>query len=414
MLHVHQLANGLTLLAEPMAAVQSAAFSLVLPAGAAYEPANRPGAASMMVEWAMRGAGERDSRALVSALDDLGVSHGESAQTVHSSFAAATLSANLLDALEIFADVVQRPLLDEDEIEPIRALALQSLQSLEDDPGSKVMIELRRRFFPDPWGRSASGSSEGVKAATAQDLRQFFQDAFRPNGAILAVAGRLSWPELLDTVERCFGGWKPRVEPTLLLKAVGSRREHITKETHQTQIALGFPSVTVHDPGYYEARAFASILGGYASARLFTEVREKRGLCYSVSAGYESLREMAGVLCYAGTSTERAQQTLDVTLAEIQRLARQGIEQEELETMRAGLKSGLIMQQESSMSRSSSLAADWYHLGRVRSLDEISTALDALTVESVSAFARTQRVDDLTIVTLGASPLKLPSESGSP
>ena len=146
-----------------------------------------------------------------------------------------------------------------------------------------------------------------------------------------------------------------------------------------------------------------AILGGYSSARLFTEVREKRGLCYSVYASYEGQRDRAAVLCYAGTSADRAQQTLDVMLAEIDRLGRDGVDAEELETMRAGLKSSLIMAQESSMSRSGSLASDWYFLGRVRPLEEISAALDALTPESVSDYAAglARTSDDLTILTLG-------------
>ena len=111
---------------------------------------------------------------------------------------------------------------------------------------------------------------------------------------------------------------------------------------------------------------------------------------------------------YAGTSADRAQQTLDVTIAEIERLAREGIEAEELETMRAGLKSSLIMQQESSMSRSGSLASDWYYLGRVRSLDEISAALDALTTESVGELAAAQDLGAMTILTLGPNALNFP------
>ena len=151
-----------------------------------------------------------------------------------------------------------------------------------------------------------------------------------------------------------------------------------------------------------------AILGGYSSARLFTEVREKRGLCYSVYASYESQRARAAMLCYAGTSTDRAQQTLDVIIAEIQRLGREGIEPEELETMRAGLKSSLIMAQESSMSRSSALASDWYFLGRVRPLEEISAELDALTPESVSDYAAGfVHLRDLTILTLGPTALQI-------
>jgi len=404
----HQYPNGLVLVAESMPGVQSAAFTLLLPAGSAYEPSDRSGAASMLSEWITRGAGDRNSRELLSALDNLGVSHGESAQTLHTSVAAATLGRNLLPALEIFADVVLRPHFDDEEVEPIRALALQNLRSLEDDPGTKVIYELRRRHFPDPWGRPSPGTPEGISALTPDDLRAFHRSAYRPNGAILGVAGAIDWPVLRDAIGRLFESWKPQTVPSVQERATGPARDHILRETQQIQIALAYPTATVSSPDYYRARAAAAILGGYSSARLFTEVREKRGLCYSVYASYESQRDRAAILCYAGTSADRAQQTLDVTLAELDRLAKNGVEPEELETMKAGLKSSLIMAQESSMSRSASLASDWFHLNRVRSLDEISAALDALTPEAVSQYAATQGNHDLTILTLGPNALVMP------
>ncbi len=406
----HIFPNGLVLLAEPMPGVQSAAFTMLLPAGVAYEGADGQdlggGAATMTAEWITRGAGDRDSRELLTALDNLGVSHGESAQTLHTSIAAATLGRNLEPALEMFADMVLRPHLDDEEVEPIRALCLQNLRSLEDDPGSKVIYELRRRHFPDPWGRPSPGSAEGVGSLTPADLRRFWAANYRPNGAILGVAGAIDWPRLRDAVGRVFEGWSARPDPAIRERPAGPRRDHLLRETQQIQIALARPVATVDSPEYYAARAAVAILGGYSSARLFTEVREKRGLCYSVYASYEGHRDRAAMLCYAGTSADRAQQTLDVMLAEIERLGRDGVALEELETMRAGLKSSLIMAQESSMSRSGALASDWYFLGRVRPLEEIAAALDALTPEDVSRYAATlSGADDLTILTLGPTAL---------
>jgi predicted Zn-dependent peptidase len=412
----HEYPNGLALVAEAMPGVQSASFTLLVPAGAAYEAAEGlevgGGAATMLCEWLTRGAGDRDSRALLNALDDLGVSHSESAQTVHASFAAATLGANLIPALEIFADVVLRPQFDEEEVEPIRSLCLQNLRSLEDDPGTKVIYELRRRHFPEPWGRPSPGNAEEVARITPGALRSFHRAAYRPNGAILGVAGAIDWPRLRDAVGELFGGWEPRAEPRLAERPAGPRIDHIARETQQIQIAMAAPAATVAGPDYYRARAAVAILGGYSSARLFTEVRERRGLCYSVYASYEGQRDRGAMLSYAGTSTERAQETLDVMLAEFRRLAEGGVEPDELDTMRAGLKSSLIMAQESSMSRSSALASDWYFLGRVRPLDEIAAEMDALTPESVSEYARTLlKPDELTILTLGPTPLdvKLPA-----
>lgn len=408
-LYQHQYPNGLTLLAEAMPGVQSAAFALLVPAGAIYEPADRAGQATLTAEWITRGAGDRDSRELLGALDDLGVSHGESASALHTTVSAATLGRNLLPALTIFADVLRRPLLDDDEVESIQALALQSLQSLEDDPASTVILELRRRHFAAPWGRPAIGSADGIRSATPDSLRAFHQRLYRPNGALLGVAGAIDWPQLRDEVGRLFGDWAPQDDPAIVEGPRGPSRDHIVKDTQQIQIALAYPSVTVDHPDYYRARAVSAILGGYASARLFTEVREKRGLCYSVYSSYEGFKHQGAILCYAGTSADRAQETLDVTLAEVHRLADSGVAIEELDMMRAGLKSSLIMAQESSMSRAAALASDWYFLNRVRTLDEIRSALDALTPDDVSAFANGQATDQATILTLGPKALKLPS-----
>jgi predicted Zn-dependent peptidase len=415
MIEQHEYSNGLVLLAEPMPGVQSAAYTLLLPAGAAYEGADglnlAGGAAAMAAEWITRGAGARDSRELLSALDNLGVSHNESAQTLHTSLAGATLGRNLEPALEIVADMVRRPHLDLSEVEPIRALCLQNLRSLEDDPGTKVMFELRRRHFPDPWGRPSPGTTEGVAGLTAESVRQFLKTTYRPNGAILGVAGALDWKRLRDAVGRLFGDWPAGHQPRVPERPAGPRRDHIVRETQQIQIALAYPVATVASPDYYRARAAAAILGGFSSARLFTEVRERRGLCYSVYATYEGQITRAAMLCYAGTSADRAQQTLDVMLEEIARLGRDGVELDELETMRAGLKSSLIMAQESSVSRSGSLASDWFFLGRVRPIEEIAAKLNELSAGAVSEYAATLGgAREVTIVTLGPTALELPAE----
>ncbi|MGZ3336304.1 MAG: M16 family metallopeptidase, partial [Isosphaeraceae bacterium] len=174
----HKYSNGLVLVGEVMPEVQSAAFTLLIPAGAAYEVADGlnvgGGAATMVAEWVTRGAGSRDSRELLTALDNLGVSHSESAQTLHTSLSAATLGRNLVPALEIFADIVLQPHCDDEEVEPIRALCLQNLRSLEDDPGTKVIYELRRRHFPEPWGRPSPGTVEGISGLTGDALRRFY------------------------------------------------------------------------------------------------------------------------------------------------------------------------------------------------------------------------------------------------
>ena len=404
---IHNYANGLTLVAERIESLESAAFSFLIPAGCVYDPEDRQGRAAVMSELSMRGAGPRDSRQFVQDLDNLGVERGDSTSSGHISFSGATLARNLLPALEIFADLIRRPHLPEDQLDAARNVVLQELQAIEDEPSQKVMLELRKREYPDAWGRNSHGEREHVEAITIADIRKHHADLFQPKDIIIGVAGRIDWPRLRDRVGELFGDWQstnPRPETKNQFRTPGM--QHLSHESNQTQIAIGYSSVPYSDPDYFQAWGGVGVLSGGMSSRLFTEVREKRGLCYTVYASYHTLRDRGAVLCYAGTTAERAQETLDVTLGELKRL-RQGIELNELDRLKARIKSGLIMQQESSSARSGAIARDWYHLGRVRTLPEISGIVDGLTCESINGYLAEHPPQDFLVVTLGQQPLKV-------
>lgn len=406
-IYTHRYENGLVLLAESMPWLESAAFTLRVPAGCAQEPTDRLGIGSVTCEMAMRGAGPRDSRRLVEDLDNLGVERGESVSDAHTSFSGATLASNLLPALAIYADIVRRPHLPPDQLEAARLVALQELSAVEDEPAQKVMLELRRHHYPDPWGRSSQGNRAALEAATIDDVRGHHERHYHAAGAILGVAGRIDWPRLRDEVGRLLADWPAGTEVQVVEGVHKARSEHLPHESNQTHIGIAYPSVPYRHPDFFQAWGSVGVLSGGMSARLFTEVREKRGLCYSVYAVHHTLKDRAAVLCHAGTSAERAQQTLDVTLSELRRLA-DGVEAFELDRLKARIKSSLIMQQESSASRSSALVRDWYYLGRVRPLDELERLVDGLTCQSINAYLAEQPPCDFTVVTLGPQPLEVP------
>jgi predicted Zn-dependent peptidase len=398
--------NGLTLLAERMKQVRSAALNFLVPAGCAYDPPRHLGVASVLSDMIIRGAGERNSRELTLALDTLGLDRDESVGSLHMRFWGATLARNLPAALEIYADILRRPHLPDDQIDAVKALAFQELQSIEDEPKQKVLIELRRRHYPTPLGQDRHGNRQGIESLNPNVIRSHYQKLFQPRGCILSVAGNINWPKLRDQVGRLFGDWKGNHEPALQLGVPQAPHEHIEKETTQTQIGIAYPSVPIGHDDYYAAQGAVNVLSGGMSARLFTEVREKRGLCYAVWASYQTFKDRGSVVCYAGSTNERAQETLDVTLQELRRL-QDGIEPEEVDRVQAGLKSSLIMQEESTSARAGTLASDWYFLGRVRGIGEIQSAIDALTPSSIVDHLRRCPPRDFTIVTLGPKPLKL-------
>jgi predicted Zn-dependent peptidase len=404
-IHSHVFPNGLVLVAEPMRSVESAAFTFLLPAGCVYD-GDREGLAGFACDMTMRGAGKRDSRQLIDGLDQLGVERGESVSAAHTSYSGAMLASDLPRTLEIYADVLQRATLPDDQLESSRQVMLQELESVEDDPHHKVLVELRRLHYADPWGRSSQGIRSAIESIGTSDVRQFFGQTFRPNGTILGVAGKVEWIQLRDQVEQLFGAWKPLAEPAIVERPGHTRREHVPFEGQQTHIGIAYSTVPYRHADYYQAWGSVGALSGGMSSRFFTEVREKRGLCYTVYATYQTLRDRASVICYSGTTAERAQETLDVMLAELVRLA-EGVFPHEIDRLKARIKSSLIMQQESSAARSSAIARDWYHLERVRALDEVSTNVDALSCESINAYLTQNRPRDFTIVTLGPQPLEV-------
>ena len=186
----HTLSNGLVLLAERMEHVRSAALNFLVPAGCTYDPPGQAGIASILAEMITRGAGERDSRALSLALDGLGVDRDESVGAINMRFWGSTLARNVPAALDIYADIILRPHLPPEELEPVQALALQDIQSLEDSPQQKVMIELRRRYYPPPLNQDRRGKTKDIEGLTSTAVRNQYQRLFRPNGAILSVAGQ--------------------------------------------------------------------------------------------------------------------------------------------------------------------------------------------------------------------------------
>ncbi|HLW66611.1 MAG TPA: pitrilysin family protein [Gemmataceae bacterium] len=403
-IYQHTFANGLTLLAERMPHVRSAAFSLSVRAGCAYDPPEHLGLAGILSELIMRGAGSRDNRELTLALDGLGVDRSESVGLIQMYFGGATLARNLGPALELYADILRRPHLPEEELEAARSLALQELQGLEDDPQSKVMVELRKRHYPAPLNRDQRGDEAGVSALTINALRSFYQRYFQPAEMIVSVAGDIDWPKLRDLIERLYGDWRPQAVAMPFVGPDGPSSEHMTKDLDQTQIGIAYRSVPINDPGYYAARGAVGVLSGGMSARLFTEVREKYGLCYAIHASHETMKDRANVICFTAGKPERAQELLERTLHELKRL-KDGIEGEEVARVQAGLKSSLIMRQESTGARASQMASDWYLLGRVRSVEEIQAAIDGLSPESIVAHLRLCPPKDFTIVTLGPKEL---------
>lgn len=401
----HTFDNGLTLLAEQMPGMQSAAMTMLVAAGSGTDPADASGTSTVLADLMLRGAGSRDNRALTEHLDSLGLHRSSSVGVYHARLGCAAPADKVMAGLDAYADIILRPHLPADGFESARELTLQSLAGIDDEPRQKMFVKLREIYFPWPIGRNSLGSKEHLTSLTLQRMKADHTRRFGPRGAIMAFAGNVEFSKLKETIGALFGDWteKPPVE---LATTPATKKYHFQQQdTEQTHIGLGWPTVDEAHDDYYCARIAYEILGGGMSSRLFTEVREKRALCYSVSAGFASVKGLGCVMGYAGSSNDRAQATLDCYMGEVSKLAA-GVQADEVDRAKIGLKASTIMSGESTSSRAGSIAHDFFMRGRIRTMDEIKNSIDAVTIDRINAFLKNSPKVEPTIVVLGPKELR--------
>ena len=405
--HQHTCSNGLVIIGESMPHVSSVSVSLLVSVGAAVDPKGKEGCSNILVEMFSKGAGKWNAQELSQEFENLGIQRSSSSGIEVSVFSIAMLPEKLANGLTLLKTMVLEPTFPSEELESIKSLALQDLKALEDEPASLSMHELSKDFYPAPFNSSQIGTEQGINQISIEDLKNYYQQQFLPSPGVIAVAGKFNWPEVVSILEKQFTNWSGTKERLKSSAFSGEAKlRHISRETSQVQIALAYPSVTYGHRDFYTAKVANGVLSGGMAGRLFIEVREKRGLVYSVSSSHSSSRLYGGVFASAGTTPENAQETFDVMLREITNL-KNGVESEELKRSKADLKSRIVMQSELSTSRVSSLINDWWNLGKIRTVEEIKKGVDQVTSEDIVRYCTEFPASPLTLITLGSKSVEL-------
>ena len=412
----YTLKCGMPLVVEHSASMRSCALTWMLPCGSAHDPELLQGRATVISELLLRGSASLDSKQQTDAFDALGVSRGTTPGTQYLHLSAVMLGDKLAQALPLIADMVLRPAFPEDAIEPSRELALQALTGLADNPSERAGIILGERHGLIPLNRSGMGTELGLEALTRDDLHDGWVSCARPVGSILAIAGAVDGDTVAAQLDSLLTGWhgacatvNPSPSPTR------GTYHHEADQSNQTHIFLAHEAPAESHPDSFAERVVGSVLSGGSSSRLFTEVREKRALCYSVSAGYSPEKREGRVVGYVGTTPDKAQQSLDVMLDELNKCSGQSgkalapVTADEFRRAITGAKSRLVFAGESMAARAGSLANDMHKLGRPRSLDDMAASFSALTLEAVNDYLKRRSLGKVTIVTLGQQPLTVPA-----
>jgi predicted Zn-dependent peptidase len=408
-IETRRLACGMDLIVEPIAGVRSVGMSWLVAGGSAREPSDQEGLGAMWSELLFRGAGGRDAREHADALDRLGASRNANVQTYFMRLSSVMLGARVHDALPLLADMVTSPAMDASSIEPVRDLCVQSIEALADDPHERVMLLAREKHVDEPLNRSGMGRIDSIESLSRERLTDGWRDVARPQGSAIAFAGDVDADAIESRLNALLEDWEGEA-PGIETGASAPRGyHHQTDETNQVHIAIAHDAPKELDEASMCERVVIAALSGGMSGRLFTEVREKRGLVYSVNASYGPSRDFGRVAAYAGTTPERAQETLDVMLEQLQLLSAAGgdaLRQDEFDRAVVGMKSNLVMSGESTSARAGALGTDWFRRGAARTLQDVADEIDALTLDQVNAHIAQRELGALTIATIGPAALQ--------
>lgn len=404
-----QLHCGMALVVEPITSgsVGSAAVNWLLPVGSATDPDGSDGYSALLSELILRGAGELSSREHSDALDRLGVQRGTDVQSHHIRIDAVMLGERVLDSLPLLVDMVRRPAFPESAVDPVRSLCLQGLDSLKDEPQQMAMLRLRERHMPPPFNRHGYGEREVLETADIDDLKESWFERCRPHGSILGIAGAVNPHAIAKRLDELLKGWSGNGATATPVAEPQRGYLHLEQSTSQVHIGMAFDAPPEKDRNSLVERLAIGVLSGSTSGRLFTEVRQKRSLCYSVGASYRAGRDTGMISLYAGTTPERAQETLDVCRSEIERM-KSGVTHAEFNRAVTGLKSHQIMQGESTPARAGALVYDQFRIGRARTLEEVAAAVDEISIERLNQYIGSRDFGDSTTVSIGPAPLNVP------
>ncbi|WP_299679751.1 pitrilysin family protein [uncultured Roseobacter sp.] len=386
-LNQHRLPNGFRIVTEEIPGLASASVGVWVTAGARHETPEQNGIAHFLEHMAFKGTKRRTALQIAESIEDVGGYINAYTSREVTAYYARVLQNDVPLALDVIADILLNPTLEEAEIEVERGVILQEIGQALDTPDDVIFDWLQEEAYPDhPMGRTILGPSERVAQFTRADLQGFIAQHYGPEQMILSAAGAVDHEAIVKLAEELFGGMEARpVFDADAARFLGGERRQ-PKALEQAHFALAFESPGYREDSIYTAQIYASALGGGMSSRLFQEIRENRGLCYSIFAQAGAYADTGMTTIYAGTSADQLPQLAEITIDEMKRAA-SDMSPAEVARARAQMKAGLLMGLESPSTRAERLARLVQIWDRVPPLEETVAMIDAVTTGDVREFA---------------------------
>jgi predicted Zn-dependent peptidase len=398
----HVLANGLTVAVDPLPGAESVTLGLYASVGSRSETAPLGGLAHLVEHMVFKGAGGRDTRALAEAIEDVGGSLNAWTARDQTVFHGRALARDLPLVAELIADLVRAPHFDEDHLEREKQVILSELGESVDSPDDLVHDHLFEAAFDgQPIGRPVLGTEASVCAVTRRDCFEWLEQQFAPSRLVLAASGKVDPAQVLDLAERLFGDLTVRDVPVVEAATFTGGERNDRRSFEQAHWCLAFPGRPAADQRNPALALFVQSLGGGTSSRLFQELREERGLAYSVYAWSHSFADTG--LVGIGCAAERRQAAESVQLArDVLGATVEGLTESELNRARAQIEAGLLMGFETAQGRADHMARSIEVFGRILPLDEMLEQIRAVSVADARASGEALIEGPVAVASVGA------------
>ncbi len=384
------LPNGMVVLTERMPSVKSASIGVWVRVGSRDEAPEVAGVSHFIEHMLFKGTIRRSAEEIARAVDAVGGTLDAFTSRESTCFYAKVLGEHLPLAIDILADTFLHSRLDPEDIDRERQVVLQEIKMVEDTPDDLVHDLFAEAIWGDhPVARPILGRKETVLLMTQADIRRHMDRFYRPDRTVVAAAGDLEHERVVDLVQRAFAGFEGRSfhsDPPAPISTAAVRVEQ--RDTAQLHLCLGIDGLPYAHEDRYAIHLLNALLGGSMSSRLFQEVREKRGLVYSIYSYQASYRDCGLLVVYAGTSPDSSSQVVDLIRAECARLRKESLSSRDLQQLKDQLKGNLFLGLEGTSSRMTRLAKTEIYLERSYDLDEIIAGIEAVSVDQFRSVAR--------------------------
>jgi predicted Zn-dependent peptidase len=383
---ISRLSNGLIVATDPMPELESASIGVWANCGGRNEPRPLMGISHMLEHMAFKGTRRRTARQIACEIEAVGGSLNAFTGREQTAYQARVLKDDVPLALDLLADILIEPAFAPDELERERGVVLQEIGEARDTPDDIVFDHLQEIAFPaQPMGWPILGDEKSVSAIGREDLIGYLGGHYRAGSMTVAAAGAVEHEKILAIAEEKFAALPVGEIPPTATASYRGGDKRTRSGLEQAHVAIAFPAVAANDPDYFAAQVYASALGGGSSSRLFQEAREKRGLCYTISAFLQCARDYGLLVVYTGVGDGGAGEISAVVAGEMAALA-EAASAEETARARAQLKANLLMGMEHSSTRIDIAASHLFYHGRAVPAAEMVEKLEAVSADDVRRF----------------------------